>query len=221
MQSLTGRELDIAGRAAVFRNALSTGPTAPGEFVASLRHHPSSREPIPNRCSGTALPGDRHHDQGPPRHGAALYLRKGNDVAPVAPPGHQPPSLVEFMDGLKGLKGTRPPSRFTLELGNRRSSRARAAGICGSSFCLAASRASSAHTTPCSLGAPRAPAMGPLIPREPRGPVVLPGLFWSWGLSMAAWEWDIQHAEPQGDTGVTLLSLLCSPYGKMPSLLCK
>lgn len=33
-----------------------------------------------------------------------------------------------------------------------------------------------------------------------------------------AWEWDIEHAEPQGDAWVSLLSLLCSPSRKMQFL---
>lgn len=60
---------------------------------------------------------------------------------------------------------------------------------------------------------------GTLDPREPQELAVLPGLFWSWGMIIVVWEWDIQHAEPQGDTEVSLLSVSsavpregCSPF---------
>lgn len=72
---------------------------------------------------------------------------KGNAVAPIAPPGHQrASSLAEFTDRPKRLKGGKNQPRFSPELGNRRSSRAHAEGICRNSFCFAASRASSADS---------------------------------------------------------------------------
>lgn len=103
----------------IFRQALPLQ----GELLTLRRHHHSS---IPNSCSGTALPGDPHQHQGPPRHGAALYLWKGNDVAPSPhqATNHQQAALAKFMGRLEKLKSIKSQSCFTLELGNQRSSRA-------------------------------------------------------------------------------------------------
>lgn len=69
---------------------------------------------------------DPHQHQGPPRHGAALYLCKGNDVAPSPhqATNHQQAALAEFMGRLGRLKGTKSQSYFPLGLGNQRSSQA-------------------------------------------------------------------------------------------------
>lgn len=127
------------------------------------RHHHSS---IPNGCSGTALPGDPHQDQGPPRHGAALYLWKGNDVAPSPhqATNHQQAVLAEFTGRLKGWRASNPNLILHLSWVIR--------GVHG-------------HSIPCKLSwhHPRHPGDSLGVHNgtlHPQGPVVLPGLSWSW-----------------------------------------